>query len=38
MRPLRFGHLRKSTDDFHLELQKMEKLEREKALRIAKEA
>jgi hypothetical protein len=33
-----FGHLRKSTDDFHLELKKMESLEREKTLRIAKEA
>ena len=33
-----FEHLRRSTDDFHLELQKMEKFEREKALRIVKEA
>ena len=33
-----FGHLRRSTDDFHLELQKMEKFERENALRIVKEA
>lgn len=37
-RPLGQEHLRKSTDDFHLELQKMERLEREKALRIAQEA
>lgn len=37
-RPMDPGHLRKSTDDFHIELQKMERLEREKALRIAKEA
>ena len=36
-RPLSLGHLRKSTDDFHLELEKMETLEREKVLRVAQE-
>ena len=37
-RPLSFGHLRKSTDDFHVELEKMETLERKKVLRVAQEA
>lgn len=37
-RALSTGTLRKSTDDFHGELQKMERFEMEKALRIAEEA
>jgi hypothetical protein len=37
-KPLSLGHLRKSTDDFHSQLKKMERLEMEKVLQIAEEA
>lgn len=37
-RPLSLGNLRKSTDDFHSELKKMERFETEKALRIVQVA